>query len=504
MWSRRSSTVTTPSRRPWSSTTGAAGSSTGPVTIDDQNRRSVDWGPHCDVARGTVKVPLTYAPPCVKPFSGDNGGATAPGVTGDTINVVLYQAQPDILIFYQRLPVPPQGLERGSHRFELLGLMAHPIQELAHNAQRLTTTERTRRIELLVGHIRVVLEVARRLDEVDAPRAVTDGQLAVRPARPDDRTFLLALTDELGAFPVPSWRSVAEIGAADRGILEAAIMTPGPDSLVLVAELGDGTPAGGVFASTRTDYFTGERHAHIEVLAVSPAARGRGVAAMLMREAERWASDRGDRVITLNVFDANTRARALYERLGYEAETVHYRKSLDGQAPFLEPSWTPPEGLRIRLDLSADADAIWAIMQPVLQAGETYAWAPDTTRDEALRLWHPPGARTFVAEVDGAILGTYFLKANQPGLGSHVANCGYMVAPAARGRRVGEAMCRHSLEVARGLGFSAMQFNAVVSTNTSAVALWKRCGFAIVGTVPEAFRHPTKGRVAIHVMYRTL
>ncbi len=80
-----------------SSTTGAAGSSTGPVTIDDQNRRSVDWGPHCDVARGTVKVPLTYAPPCVKPFSGDNGGATAPGITGDTINVVLYQAQPDIL-----------------------------------------------------------------------------------------------------------------------------------------------------------------------------------------------------------------------------------------------------------------------------------------------------------------------------------------------------------------------------------------------------------------------
>jgi len=101
-------------------------------------------------------------------------------------------------------------------------------------------------------------------------------------------------------------------------------------------------------------------------------------------------------------------------------------------------------------------------------------------------------------------VGTYLLKPNQPGQGSHVANCGYMVARAASGRGIGEAMCRHSLEEARRLGFRAMQFNFVVSTNTRAVALWKKCGFSVVGTVPQAFRHPTLGLVDAHVMHRLL
>ena len=160
--------------------------------------------------------------------------------------------------------------------------------------------------------------------------------------------------------------------------------------------------------------------------------------------------------------------------------------------------------LAFRRAAPADADALWTILQAVLAAGDTYAWAPGTSRDEALALWRPPGGHTVVAHDDGRLVGTYRLKANQPGLGNHVANCGYMVAPEARGQGVGEALCRHSLDLARSLGFRAMQFNAVVSTNRGAIRLWERCGFVIVGTVPGAFRHPRHGEVAIHVMHRLL
>jgi GNAT superfamily N-acetyltransferase len=161
-------------------------------------------------------------------------------------------------------------------------------------------------------------------------------------------------------------------------------------------------------------------------------------------------------------------------------------------------------GLAFRPSGAADADALWAILHAVLTAGDTYTWPPETSREDALALWHPPGGHTVVAHRDGRVAGTYLLKANQPGLGDHVANCGYMVAPEARGQGVGEALCRHSLDVARSLGFRAMQFNAVASTNLGAIRLWERCGFAIVGTVPGAFRHPRHGEVAIHVMHRLL
>lgn len=163
-----------------------------------------------------------------------------------------------------------------------------------------------------------------------------------------------------------------------------------------------------------------------------------------------------------------------------------------------------PPGLEIRRSVPADADGLWAILHGVLAAGETYAWSPETSRDQALALWHPPGGHTFVAVEAGRLVGTYLLKANQPGLGDHVANSGYMVAPEARGQGVGEALCRHSLDVARTLGFRAMQFNAVVSTNRGAIRVWQRCGFHIVGTVPGAFRHPVHGDVDLHVMHRWL
>jgi len=160
--------------------------------------------------------------------------------------------------------------------------------------------------------------------------------------------------------------------------------------------------------------------------------------------------------------------------------------------------------LSIRPARDADRDAVWRVFHEVVSAGDTYAWPPDTTCEQAMALWFPGGGWTYVADLDGEVVGTYLMKPNQPGQGSHVANCGYMVARAASGRGIGEAMCRHSLEEARRLGFRAMQFNFVVSTNTRAVALWKKCGFSVVGTVPQAFRHPTLGLVDAHVMHRLL
>ena len=158
----------------------------------------------------------------------------------------------------------------------------------------------------------------------------------------------------------------------------------------------------------------------------------------------------------------------------------------------------------IRPDTTDDHDAVWAIVQAVLAAGETYAWPTHPTREQGLARMHPPGGHTFVAEIEGRVAGAYYVKPNAAGHGDHVANCGYMVGAEARGHGLGEAMCRHSLDEARRLGFRAMQFNAVVSTNTGAIRIWERCGFAIVGTVPGAFRHPAHGDVAIHVMHRTL
>jgi ribosomal protein S18 acetylase RimI-like enzyme len=157
-----------------------------------------------------------------------------------------------------------------------------------------------------------------------------------------------------------------------------------------------------------------------------------------------------------------------------------------------------------RASLPADADSVWAILEPVIRAGETYTLPRDMSREDALDYWFAPGHEVFVAEENSNILGTYFLQSNQQGGGSHVANCGYVTAPWATGRGVARAMCAHSLDRARERGFTAMQFNFVVSTNERAVALWKTFGFEIVGRLPGAFHHPTVGYVDALVMYRSL
>lgn len=153
----------------------------------------------------------------------------------------------------------------------------------------------------------------------------------------------------------------------------------------------------------------------------------------------------------------------------------------------------------------SDWPAIWSILEPVFRAGETYAFSPAITPDEAHRAWMELPAATYVArDAHGALLGTYYLKPNQTGLGDHVCNCGYVVAAAARGQGVAAAMCVHSQDEAVRAGFRAMQFNLVVSTNTVAVALWQKLGFAIVGTLPGAFRHPRLGFVDAYVMFKSL
>jgi GNAT superfamily N-acetyltransferase len=158
----------------------------------------------------------------------------------------------------------------------------------------------------------------------------------------------------------------------------------------------------------------------------------------------------------------------------------------------------------IRPVTPADAPTLWSILEPVLRAGETYTLPRDITEHDAIRYWCAPGNRTFLAEENGIALGTYFLRANQAGGGSHVANCGYMTASIAQGRGVARQMLAHSLALAKDLGFRAMQFNFVVSTNERAVNTWLANGFAIVGRLPQAFEHPRLGFVDALVMYRLL
>lgn len=170
--------------------------------------------------------------------------------------------------------------------------------------------------------------------------------------------------------------------------------------------------------------------------------------------------------------------------------------------------------INIRPANDGDHDPIWRIFHEVVAAGDTYAIDPNISREEALTYWFGKDTHVFVAEIDrldrsscGAvdrIVGTYILRPNQSGGGAHVANAAFMVASPGRGRGVGRAMAEHCLNEAKRLGFRALQFNFVVSTNESAIHLWKQLGFEIVGTLSAAFRHPEKGYVDVFVMFRSL
>ena len=158
----------------------------------------------------------------------------------------------------------------------------------------------------------------------------------------------------------------------------------------------------------------------------------------------------------------------------------------------------------IRPIASEDYDPLWEIFKEVVAAGDTYPYSPKISKDEALDIWVRQVHETYVAIVDDVLVGTYYLKPNNFGRAEHVCNCGYMVSSNARGQGVGAAMCEHSQEQAVRLGYKAMQFNLVVSTNAGAIRLWKKMGFEIVGTLPKAFRHESQGFVDAYVMYKWL
>ncbi len=160
--------------------------------------------------------------------------------------------------------------------------------------------------------------------------------------------------------------------------------------------------------------------------------------------------------------------------------------------------------LTIREATDRDRDAIWEIFRATVAPGDVFVYDPNTPREEAEAYWFAKGTRTYVAEENGKVVGSYILRPNRPGLGNHVSNAGFMVDPAARRHGVGRAMGEHALDEARRLGYRDMQFNFVISTNESAVRLWQQLGFRIVGTLPGAFRHARKGPVDAYVMFRSL
>jgi L-amino acid N-acyltransferase YncA len=165
--------------------------------------------------------------------------------------------------------------------------------------------------------------------------------------------------------------------------------------------------------------------------------------------------------------------------------------------------------VQIRNAVGSDWAAIWPFFRDIVTARETYAYDPDLTEEQGRALWMSPSAdplsRTTVAvDDDGTVLGSANMYPNRPGPGSHVASASFMVDSAARGKGVGRLLCEDMIDWATCEGFRAIQFNAVVETNEPAVHLWQELGFSIIGTVPEAFNHPTHGYVGLHVMHRPL
>lgn len=171
------------------------------------------------------------------------------------------------------------------------------------------------------------------------------------------------------------------------------------------------------------------------------------------------------------------------------------------------------EMIAIRKATSSDRKIVWEIVREVIAGGDTYVFEPETPMDKMLDYWFSPEKHVYVAtetegsaggHVNEAILGTFWLKANQPGLGDHVCNAAYMVSPATHGKGIGRQMAEFSLDEARRLGFTAMQFNFVVASNTAAVRLWQSIGMEIIGAIPKAFRHKTLGPTDAYIMYRKL
>jgi L-amino acid N-acyltransferase YncA len=203
--------------------------------------------------------------------------------------------------------------------------------------------------------------------------------------------------------------------------------------------------------------------------------------------------------------------RAGHHDLGREDQPATGNTAGQGGGPAGgSPSWPRAHPVaQIRDATPEDWLAIWAFMRPIVETGETYSWDRDLAEEEARQIWlrwqHQPAGFTVVAvDSNGTILGTAESGPNHGGPAAHVASASFMVAPGHEGRGVGRALGEYVLDRARSEGFRAMQFNAVVETNTRAVALWQSLGFDILVTVPEAFNHPVTGYTGLHIMYRRL
>lgn len=155
--------------------------------------------------------------------------------------------------------------------------------------------------------------------------------------------------------------------------------------------------------------------------------------------------------------------------------------------------------IRIRPAAQEDWSAIWRVIEPVILAGDAFAFEGVTAPHDVHAVWFGRGAQAYLAELEGQVVGTYVIKPNQPGRGSHIANGAYAVHPDARGQGVARAMGEHSIQAARQAGYRAMQFNLVVSTNQPAVALWKSLGFEVLATLPGAFRRGGSGHEHFYV-----
>ncbi len=158
----------------------------------------------------------------------------------------------------------------------------------------------------------------------------------------------------------------------------------------------------------------------------------------------------------------------------------------------------------IRIAAKEDFPEIWRIFRSVIAKGDTYVNRPETTADEAYAKWMDKKSKTFVAEINGKIVGAYLLRANQVDLGSHIGNASYIVDENVRGSGIGKALALHSISTAKEIGYRAIQFNFVVSTNIAAVKLWQSVGFQIIGTIPKAFKHSSLGYVDSYIMFLEL
>ena len=160
--------------------------------------------------------------------------------------------------------------------------------------------------------------------------------------------------------------------------------------------------------------------------------------------------------------------------------------------------------IEIRKAEDRDKPAIWQIIKSVIAGGDTYVFSPDSTEGEMMAYWFTPDKHNYVAVLDSVVVATFWLRPNQPGLGSHIANAAYMVSPSAHGKGIGKQIALWSLDEARRLGFTAMQFNFVVKSNANAVSLWQKIGFEIIGEIPDAFQHAKNGLTNAYIMYRSL